>query len=248
MMFRRRHLFGIAASAPFALIGAARAGGWAEHAGIHTEPSLRPALREAADAFTAATGIGVAVLTAPAPLLLAQIQRNPAEDILVLPSHFMDDADKRNYIARDTRQDAWRNPLVLAVDAGAKPASADAILARGTIALPDATVASSLDGRAVLEQLGLTTKAAKLIGTANTLDAAYLVTTGAAASALIYATDLRAMPALALGAVLPASAAQPLSFALNRDPPSKHARALWDFLQTQQAKTRLQSAGLEMTA
>jgi ABC-type molybdate transport system substrate-binding protein len=249
-MLRRRHVFGLAAAAPFALVRAARAGGWAEDAGIHTEPSLQPALRGTADAFTSNTGINVAVLAAPAALLLAQIQRNAAEDILVLPVPFMDEAEKRNYVAAGTRRDAWRNPLVLAVPARAASAGGDAgaILARGPVALPDASPACSVDGHAVLDRLGLTAKAPKVIGTANTLDAAFLVTTGAASSALIFATDLRAMPSLGLGAALPAPLAQSIAFALNRDPPGKHARALWTFLQTKETISRLQAAGLEVMA
>jgi ABC-type molybdate transport system substrate-binding protein len=249
MMLRRRHLFGLAASVPFAWARPARAGAWAEDSGIHTEPSLQPALRQAAGAFTSDTGLGVAVLAAPAALLLAQIQRNAAEDILVLPARFMDEAEKRNYVVPSTRRDAWRNPLVLAVSANLTVSGADAgtILARGPVAVTDATDACSLDGHAVLDQLGLSAKAPKLIGTANTLDAAYLVTTGEAASALVFATDLRATPSLALGVSLPPSTAQIVSFALNRDPPGKHARALWDFLQTREAASRLQAAGLEKT-
>jgi len=246
-LLRRRALLsgGVAVLA----VTAARAGGWATDVGVYAEPTLAPAVRAAARLFTARHGAGVAVLTAPAPLLLEQIRHNAAHDVLIIPASLMDEAVKRNYVRPQTRRDAWRDKLVIAGAAGSAQASSgnlNALLRRGPIAITDATVASTLDGHAVLDALGLT-GSAHIQGVANTADAAFMVASGALPLALVYLTDVRANRTLEIAANL--DTAPPVTFAsaLNPDPPSRNAQAFLDFLATEPAVAQLRLAGLEVS-
>ncbi len=244
----RRGLLGGGAAA--VAVTAAHAGGWAADVGIYAEPTLAPGLRAVGRLFTAKHGAGVAVLTAPAPLLLEQIQHNAAHDLLIVPASFMDEAVKLNYVRAQTRQDSWRDKLVIAAAAGAPLGNSGglpALLGLGTVAVTDATVAATLDGHAVLRALSLT-GAAHVQGVANTADGAFMVATGALAMALVYLTDVRANPRLAVAATLDAAPPVLFAVALNPDPPSRNAQAFLDFLATEPAKERLRHAGLELPA
>ncbi len=226
---------------------ASRAAAWATDVGVYTEPTLVPALRAAGRIFTGLHGAGVAVLAAPAPLLLEQIQHNAAHDLLIVPASFMDDAVRRGYVEARSRRDGWRDDLVIAAASGTDTGQdARILLARGTIAVTDQTVASTLDGHAVLEALGLTSFS-HVQGVANTSDAAFMVATRAVPLALVYQTDVQADRRLAVAARL---AAAPVVFAtgLNPAPPSRNAQAFMDFLATDAAIAELRRAGLEVSA
>jgi ABC-type molybdate transport system substrate-binding protein len=162
----------------------------------------------------------------------------------------MDEAAKLNYVRPATRRNAWRDALVIAGAAGAPVGSSQSLtslLGQGTIAVTDATFASTLDGHAVLDALGVTASA-HVQGVANTGDGAFMVATGALPLALVYLTDVRANPRLAVAATL--NSASPVTFAvaLNPDPPSRNAQAFLDFLATEPAAEELRRAGLELIA
>jgi ABC-type molybdate transport system substrate-binding protein len=245
----RRHLL-LGAGVTVLTATAARAGNWANDVGIYTEPTLAPALRGVGKLFTTQFGPGVAVLTAPATLLLEQIRHNAAHDLLIVPASFMDQAASLRYIAAPTRRDGWHDRLVITAAANGatvRPSSLAALLAGGSIAVTDATVASSLDGHAVLDTLGLSHTAA-IVGVANTEDAAFMVRTGAVHFALVYETDVRANPALVVAAKLDATPPAQFAVALNPDPPSRNAQAFMNFLSDSRAVAVLRDAGLEMPA
>jgi molybdate transport system substrate-binding protein len=241
----RRCLLGagmIALSAP-----GARAAPWATEVGVYAEPTLAPALRAAGRLFTSRHGAGVAVLTAPAALLLEQIQHNAAHDVLIVPAAYMDQAVARGYVRARSRRDAWRDELVIAMAAGASGGQdAHALLARGTIAVTDPTIASTLDGRAVLDGLGLGATA-RVQGVGSTADAAFMVARGTVLLGLVYLTDVRADPSLSVAAKL---AAPPVTFAMgmNPAPPSRNAQAFMDFLATDAATAELRHWGLGLAA
>ena len=228
---------------------AARAGAWARDVGVYAEPTLAPGLRAVGRAFTAEQGAGVAVLTAPAPLLLAQIQHNAAHDLLIVPASFMDQAALLKYVQPRSRRPAGRNRLVVVAAAGTlPPAGADlaSLLAEGSIAVTDPTPADTLDGHAVLAALGL--KPAHVFGVADTGDAVAMVQSGAARFALVYQTDARANAGLAVVATPDAAPPTDYAVALNPDPPSRNAQAFLDFLATGSSLGMLRRAGLEIAA
>lgn len=221
--------------------------------GVYCEPTLALAIRAAGLLFAAtASGGPVAVLTAPASLLLAQIGQNPADDLLIVPRSSMDEAARRGFIDPATRIDHWRNRLVMAVSkndaasAGAIPPAQ--LFATGRLAATDATPASTLDGMAVLGRLGLAEKfAGRLQGAANTADVAFMVRSGAVRFGLVLMTDVRADPDLAVAWAPDATLAPPVVYAaaLNARKHSRNARPFLGFLQTPSAAEQLRQLGLE---
>jgi ABC-type molybdate transport system substrate-binding protein len=238
----------VAAGAALAAPAIARAaGGWARDVGVYVEPTLAPAMGAVGRAFTRVQGVGVAVGAASAPLLLAQFARTGLADLLIVPGPWMDRALAQGGFDPATRREAWRNPLVLAARAPA-PESRDlaALLAAGPLALTDPTEASTLDGRASLAAAGLA--APRVIGTATTADAAFLVVSGAAHTALVFRTDAGPRSGLAVVAPLPLVPPVTYAMAMSAAPPSRNARAFADFLSGKRARDLLTSHGLEPAA
>ena len=224
---------------------------------LYCDPTLGPAMRQVGDLFEARAGAPVAVLSAPPSLMLAQIERNAYDDVLITLAGAMDEAVRRGLVEPETRRDGWQNRLVLAARAGeippvaaVDPAALARLLKNGRLAITDPTVAAAFDGAAVLDQLGLTTAVAgRVTGAADTADVAFLVKTGAARLGLLYLTDVRADPALAVAATLdPLPARTAYAAALNRQAQNPNARAFLDFLRTQEAIALLRGQGLETTA
>jgi ABC-type molybdate transport system substrate-binding protein len=213
---------------------------------LYAEPTLAPALRRVGHAFTEKFGPGVSVLTAPPTLLLEQIQHNAAHDVLIVPAATMDEAQARGFVTAASRKNAWTNAFVIAAAAGAAKTDLATLFAAGPIAVTDATVAAAFDGHALLATLGAPPPA-RIIGVANTRDAADLLLAGGARSALLYLTDVRARPGLSVAVALEKTPPAAFAFAMNPHPPSKNAQAFVDFLTTPQAVALLHGAGLEIS-
>ena len=250
MILLSRRTFFAAAAGFCGAFWPARGKPWATDVGVYTEPTLAPCMRAVGRDFTARYGAGVAVLTASPTLLLEQIEHNAAHDLLIVPPDFMDEAEKRNFVTRASRRDAWRDQLVIATRAPAGPRGADprVVLAAGSVAVTDASIAASLDGYAILQAAGLAGAAQEIVGVATTQDAAFMVTSGATRSALLYLTDVRADATLVAAAALEKVPAAAFSLALNPQPPSRNAAKFLDFLATDHAASILKQAGLEIPA
>jgi ABC-type molybdate transport system substrate-binding protein len=180
----------------------------------------------------------VAILSAPAALMLAQIVRHTHNDVLFTQSGAMDRAVAMGLVLPATRRDGFTVPLVLAGRAGAAPPR--------RIAVTDVTDACPLDGRALLAANDIS--APTIIGTATTADAAYLVTSGAADAALITATELRAEPRLALLATLAAPAAlTSYAAAVNAHAYSAEAGPFCAWLASDAARPALTQAGFVLS-
>ena len=169
-------------------------------------------------------------------------------------SDAMDDAVRRKLVKSETRFDGWRNRLVFAARAGdvspvsaIDPDSLTHLLGNDRIAVTDPTVAAAFDGRAVLDRLGLTSTASgKVAGAANTGDVAFMVKTGVARLGLLYLTDVRADPALAVAATLdPTVASLTYSSAVSEKGKSPNSQAFLKFLRTAPAAELLRAQGLE---
>ena len=243
---------------PASAAGEAKGGGGAPpDVALYCDPTLAPAMRQMGALFKARTRAPVAVLSAPPTLMRAQIERHTRDDVLITLADSMDEAVSRGLVRLDTRFKGWRNRLVLAARAGevspaaaSDPASLARSLRNGRLAVTDGTVAAAFDGPAVLDRLGLTPAVAgKVLGAANTSDVAFLVTTGAARLGLLYLTDVRADPTLAVVAMLdPAAAPTAYASGMNRQAQSPNAQAFLDFLLTPEAAELLRAQGLETTA
>ncbi len=220
---------------------------------VFCDPTLKHAMRGADELARAQFGAPLGVLSAPAPLMLAQLARHTRDDVLFTLSAAMDDAITQNRMRPSTRLDGWRNSLVLAGLGGTAPADKAALIAlvmKSRIAVTDNTVASGLDGRAVLDANGLLAPAgSRVMGTANTGDAAFLVATGVADLGLIYLTDARANPRLTVMATLdPGPAALNYSIAVSAKSISPNAQNFLSLLKSPAGATLLQNAGLGVPA
>jgi len=250
----RRNLIATAATVTTVLATAPRhalAGQGHRDIGVFADLPLRAAMAAASRAYANAGPGEVAVLASPATLILAQIAHNPSADILVLPQAFMDEAVRRDFIDPASRRDSWQNTIVLAVRAGDAASPGEdlkALVAGASVAVTDPTVASTLDGQAIANRLGLAGAAGKIIGVANTDDAVFMLRRGDVRFAIVLATDLAANPGLKQAAALPSTEPMAYAFALSRRPPSRNAQAFYDFLNTADGHAALQRAGLEIAA
>jgi ABC-type molybdate transport system substrate-binding protein len=214
---------------------------------LFCDPALSAAMRALDPLSRAQARAPISVLSAPAALMLAQIQRHTRNDVLFTLTAAMDQAVQRQLVKPETRIDGFSNALVLACRAGtARRIGNDLsrLPAGAKIAVTDNTVACGLDGRAILTANGLANN--HITGTATTADVVYLLKTGAVDFGLIYATDLRADPTLEL--VLPLKADPALtdfSCAVNANAVSPQAQALVEIIRGAQGTSVLHKAGLE---
>jgi molybdate transport system substrate-binding protein len=202
---------------------------------VFCDPTLQPALAGLQG------GPEIALLSAPAALMLAQITRNTRNDVLITLSTAMDQAVLLGMVVPSTRQNGFYNPLVLAGLTN-KPVSSP------TIAVTDVTPASGgLDGRAVLAANNIA--AAGILGAANTGDVAFLVTSAAADLGLMYLTDARADDRLHVVATLNADPKlTSYAAALNSKAQSAAAPGFLNFLSQSSTRAALASAGLGVAA
>jgi molybdate transport system substrate-binding protein len=222
---------------------------------VFCDPPLRGAMRALDGISRAQAGAPVAVLCAPAASMLAQIQRHTRNDVLFTLSSAMDMAVALQLVRPETRIDGFSNPLVLTCLHGRASAPADqaglaAMLGAAKLAVTDNTVASGLDGRAILDRNGLTKAAGdRAMGAATTADVAFLVTTGAADIGLVYLTDVRADPRLMVLATL---AADPVltsvAGAVNAKAVSPNAQAVLNVMRGAQGSAALRNAGLTVVS
>jgi len=221
---------------------------------VFCDPPLRAAMRALDGISRSQAGAPIAVLCAPAASMLAQLQRHTRNDVLFTLSSAMDMAVALQLVLPETRIDGFSNPLVLTALRGrasaADQAGLAAMLASAKLAVTDDTVASGLDGRAILDQNGLTKAAgSRVMGAATTADVAFLVTTGAADIGLVYLTDVRADPRLMVLATL---AADPVltsvAGAVNAKAVSPNAQAVLNVMRGAQGSAALRNAGLTVVS
>jgi len=222
---------------------------------VFCDPTLGPAMRSLDRISRAQAGAQVSVLSAPAMSMLAQIQRHTRNDVLFTLSGAMDLAVQLQLVRPETRIDGFSNPLVLATlsDRGRAPADRVGLLsmlAGMRLAVTDNTVASGLDGRAVIAAGGLTNAAGnRVMGAATTADVAFMITTGVVDIGLVYLTDVRADSRLTVLATL---TADPMltnySGAVNAKAVSPNAQALLNVMRGTEGGAALRAAGLGMAS
>ncbi len=220
---------------------------------VFCDPSLGPAMRSLDGIARAQAGAPVSVLSAPAASMIAQIQRHTRNDVLFTLSSAMDQAEKLQLVRPETRINGYSNPLVLAGLRDGHTAPADratllAMLGGARLVVTDNTVASGLDGRAVLAANGLPQAGTRITGVATTADAVFMIVTGAADIGLVHATEVNAEPRLMVLAKLTADPAlTAYSGAVNAKAVSPNAQALLNVMRGAAGSAALRAAGLEMS-
>ncbi|HEY2615904.1 MAG TPA: substrate-binding domain-containing protein [Acetobacteraceae bacterium] len=204
---------------------------------VNCDTTLAPALRQAAAAYKARTGVRVFVFATGPGLILPQLVRGIQNDIVVTQTTILDQSVQAGVVASAVPAQ-WRNPLVIAGERGVTAIDR-------TFAAPDPTPASDIDGPALVARLGL--KPSRLLGAVDTDEVAFLLTTGAAQAGLLHMTDVRADQRLAVIRPVPPETQPPLLYAasvtrLTRRP---NPEGFVAFLATPEGTAILVAAGLE---
>ena len=174
---------------------AARAEWLRDQVVVYCEPALRPVLDAVAADFKRSAGITLRIFCAPPGQMLGLLAHGTQDDVLITQAPFMRQGEQSGLVTGG--QPLWRNRLVFAAaGTGAPAAPFDAatlatLVGGGMIAVPDATPASSMDGPAVLQRLGLADKlGGRVQGSANTGDALGMLRRGEAALALCHISEV----------------------------------------------------------
>ncbi len=181
--------------------------------------------------------------------LAQQIERGAPADVFVSADEkWMDDLAHRGGLAPNTRLDLLGNTLVLVEPkAGLKPVALtaggnlDAVLGRsGRLAVGDpAHVPAGIYAQQALERLGMWPKLERRLAPTDSVRSALrLVELGEAPAGIVYGTDVRVTPSLAVAAEFPADSHDPILYpaAVVADNDSRDARAFLAFLSTQPAQ------------
>jgi molybdate transport system substrate-binding protein len=237
------------------LMGLAPALGAEQPLTVFAAASLKTALDQANQAFTAGTGIPVRASYAASSALAKQIaQGAPADVYASADVDWMDDLDGRKLVLPGTRVDLLGNRLVV-IAANDSPVSALALdPASFTAALGDARLAlaeinsvpAGRYAKAALQSLGLWEKLQRQLAMAENVRAALrFVSRGEAPLGIVYATDAAADSEVKVVATLPADSHPPIvyPFAAIVDGNPERARSYLEFLQGRPARAIFEKQG-----
>lgn len=194
---------------------------WAEDVTVFAAASLKTALDEVAEAYTARTGSKVTLSFAGSSALARQIQRGaPADVFLSANADWMDVLSKDGALAEGSRRDLLGNTLVVV---SARPGPVAELspssdlrgwLGEGRLAMAlVASVPAGQYGKAGLETLGLWDSVADRVAQADNVRAALaLVSLGAAPLGVVYATDAAAAPGVHVRATFPPESHPPIVY------------------------------------
>lgn len=218
---------------------------------VYCEPTLRHAVKDVATLWRRDTGVPVRLFVSPTRALLEQISHARADLIIGEGDDTAEIALTRHLVKPETRFGGWRNRLVVAEPARTSARIELAQLAEHQpIALVDPGLADAgAKSRQALTHLGLWPALERqALGVVDTADAIFLVTTGKARLAVVYATDVAADPALATAALLPEDSYPRIVYwaAETHNALSSNTKKFAAFLQQPQAKAVLRADGLEI--
>lgn len=209
---------------------------------VFAAASLRTALDEANAAWLKATGERATGVYAASNALARQIAEGaPADVFISADAAWMDDLAARNLIDRQTRFDFLGNSLVLVAPAGegtpldlGRVGDLAARLGAGRLAVGDVeAVPAGRYAKEALMALGAWEGVKdRLAEQANVRAALALVARGEAPLGIVYLTDARAEPAVAVIASFPASSHRAIVYPAAITAPSSHgeAKRYLDFL------------------
>lgn len=200
---------------------------------LSCDTTLAPALRRAASAYKARTGVHVFVFPTSPQLIVPQLERDIQNDIVVTQTGILQQTAQAGIIAAPVEA-RWQNPLVIA---GRPGASLD-----GAFAFVDG------DGPALLPRLGV--RPARTLGAIDTDGVAFLLSSGRAEAGLLYMTDARAHEGLAVLRPVPAAAQPPPRYAaaVTKLAQRPNPQGFVTFLAGAEATSILTAAGLERLA
>jgi ABC-type molybdate transport system substrate-binding protein len=207
---------------------------------VTCDTTLGSALRKAAAAYMAHTGIHVFVFPTGPGLILPQLIRNIQNDIVVTQTMILEQAVTAGVVSTAPSAQ-WRNQLVIA-------GRRDVAALDHSFAVADPSPASDVDGPAVLTRLDI--KPTHIVGAVDTDEVAFLLNIGAAQAGLLHLTDVRAGGDLAVIQTVPSHVQPPLLYAASvtrlssRPDPDDFVT----FLASKEGSAILFAAGLEKIA
>lgn len=193
---------------------------------VFAAASLKTAFDALAAPFARTTGHEVVHVYAGTSTLARQIEQGAPADVFVAANElWMDHLHARGLIAEESRRVLLENSLVLIAPAGraapidlAAPGAASEILARlgtgGRLAMGLVNaVPAGIYGKAALVHFGLWADLAPHVAQADNVRAALaLVARGEAPLGIVYASDVRADPRVAIVAAFPADSHPPIRY------------------------------------
>jgi molybdate transport system substrate-binding protein len=210
---RRLLLHAVAAVATAILASASQA---AEGPTVFAAASMKEALEATAEAFEAEGGAAPVFSFAASSVLARQIEAGAPADIFISgDEEWMDWLSERGLIAPETRRIVARNSLVVAGAEGAAPVEDPGeVLAAGRFAMGDpAHVPAGRYAQAALERLEIWEEVRPhAVFGENVRVALELVRRAEVGAAIVYASDLRAAPELAVLFTFPADAHPPIVY------------------------------------
>jgi molybdate transport system substrate-binding protein len=220
---------------------------------VFAAASLTDAMKRAADAYKAKTGVSITLSFGASSTLAHQIDQGAAADIfLSADSDWMDFLEKNGRIAGGTRKNLLGNELVLVAGNDARPApkiaphfNLAAVLGDGKLAMADpASVPAGKYGKEALTALGVwDSVSSKVVEAENVRVALEYVVRGEAPFGIVYATDAKVAPVKVVG-VFPENTHAPIVYpvALTRTA-SAAARDFLAFLSGPEARAIFEKAG-----
>jgi molybdate transport system substrate-binding protein len=200
---------------------------------VACDTTLAPALRKVGAAYTAKTSSRVFVFPTGPGLILAQLQRDIQNDIVITLVSTLEQLRQAGIISVVPAAPRWTNSVVIA------GSSLDQ-----TVAAPDPTPASDIDGPALLGKLALQPK--HLLGAVDTDEVVSLLISGEAQAGLLHMSDVRAH-GLSILRPVPSDILPPFRYAasVTRLASRPNPQAFIAFLATVEANALLTAAGLE---
>lgn len=248
----RFRLFAILALSIWACAGGAQA---QERITVFAAASLKNAIDEIGQAYTAGSGARVVASYASSAALARQIEQGAPADLFVSADiPWMDYLAERKLVRTDTRLNLLGNSLVLIAPRDshldgvtiAPYFDIEAMAAGGRIAVGDVrTVPAGRYAKAALEALGVWASAAKRLAMAENVRAALaLVARRETPVGIVYATDARVEPNVKVIGTFPAESHPPIIYPAALTTGAKpEAAAFLDFLRSSAARTVFERHG-----
>ncbi len=215
---------------------------------VFAAASLKNALDDATQAFTAKSGAPAKISYAASSALAKQIESGaPADMFISADLAWMNFLEERHLIRPETRRNLLGNRLVLVApaDSGVKAEIKPGfdlvkLLAGGRLAMADPdSVPAGKYGKAALEKLGLWDSVKTHVAPSENVRSALLfVSRREAPLGIVYATDAAADPGVKIVGVFPEDSHPPIIYpvALTADSKNPDAARLLDFLESPAAK------------
>ncbi|MBV1917029.1 MAG: molybdate ABC transporter substrate-binding protein [Sphingomonadaceae bacterium] len=219
--------------------------------------SLQDALTDAADAWTAQGHPKPVLSFAGTPSLARQAMAGAPADMLIFADEkWMDELDAIGAIRPESRRPLLTNSLVLIAPAGSDldlkiepgfPVTATLGAGRLAIANPDSVPAGRYAKQALISLGAWEAAANRIAASENVRIALALVARKEAALGIVYATDAKVEPGVAVIGTFPAGSHAPVTYpmAILKKSQNPETQAFSDYLLSDQAQTIFRAAGFK---